>query len=58
MALTMKRILLQFEDILFVDAKKVNTMKCPILKTNENYVRCVAESIVIKEDITIYKWVV
>ena len=30
----------------------------PIVKTNEFSIRCVAESIVIKEDIDMYKWVI
>ena len=29
----------------------------PVNKVNENCIRCIAESIVIKENIAMYKWV-
>ena len=64
MTLTMKRMLLQYGDILFLDAQKrqYNKMGWPyiglVITTNESCVRYVAESIVIKEHTAMYKWVI
>ena len=61
MTVHMKKSLLQFGDILFLDAQKrqYNRMGWPyigpVIKTSEFCVRCVAESIVIIEDLTMYK---
>ena len=60
----MKRMLIQYGDILFLDTQKRQynrmgwTYIGPVVKTNEFCVRCVAESIVIKEDVVIYEWVI
>ena len=59
----MKANLLRFGDVMFLDAQKRQYNKLcwpyigPVIKTNENQTRCVAESIVITEDINMYKWI-
>ena len=64
MTLTMRRTSLQYGDILFLDAQKRQYNKMcwpyigPVVKTNENKIRCVAESIVITESNSMYKWVI
>ena len=59
----MKENLIRYGDILFLDSQKrqYNNM-CwpyigPVVKNNENEIRCVAESIVITEDMSMYKWI-
>ena len=62
--LTMRRTLLQYGDIVFLDAQKRQYNKMcwpyigPVVKTNENKIRCVGESIVITESNSIYNWVI
>ena len=64
MPLSMRKLLLRFRDILSLDAQKrqFNNM-CwpyigPVVKTNENTIRCVAESAVIAENLEMYQWVI
>ena len=60
---SMRNNLLRFGNIIFLDAQKRQYNKLcwpyigPVVKTNENEIRCVAESIVITEDISTYAWV-
>ena len=64
MTLTMKRMLLQYGEIIFLDTQKRQYNKMcwpyigPVIKIHENCVRYIAESIVIKEDLAMYKWVI
>ena len=64
MSLCMRKLLLRFGDILSLDAQKrqFNDMGWPyigpVVKTNENNIRCVAESVVIGENIEMYEWVI
>ena len=61
--LTMRRTLLQYSDIMFLDAQKRQYNKMcwpyigPVVKTSETKIRCIAESIVINEDNDMYKFV-
>jgi hypothetical protein len=59
----MKINLLRFGDVMFLDVQKHQYNKLcwpyigPVVKTNENQICCVADSIVITEDINMYKWI-
>ena len=59
----MRKSLVRYGDIIFLDAQKRWYIKLcwlyigPFVKTNENEIRCIAESIVITEDISMYVWI-
>ena len=59
----MRKHLLQYGDIMFLDAQKRQYNKLcwpyigPVIKTGENRIRVVAESVVISEDIEAYQWI-
>ena len=63
MTFTMRQHLLRYGDIIFLDAQKRQYNKLswpyigPTIKTNENTIRVVAESIVLSEDISTYQWI-
>ena len=63
MTYPMRQHLLQYGDIMFLDAQKRQYNKLcwpyigPSVRTNENYVRVVAESVVLTEDLSTYKWI-
>ena len=63
MSLSMRKLLLRYGDILSLDAQKrqFNNMGWPyigpVVKTNDNTIRCVAESVVIAENAEMYEWV-
>ena len=60
---TMRQRLLQYGDIIFLDAQKRQYNKLcwpyigPTIRTNENTNRVIAESVVISEDIDTYVWI-
>ena len=59
----MRQRLLQYGDIIFLDAQKRQYNKLcwpyigPTIRTNENTNRVIAESVVISEDIDTYVWI-
>ena len=63
MNLQMRRHLLQFGDILFLDSQKRQYNKLcwpyigPVIRTGENKIRVIAESVVISEDLESYQWI-
>ena len=63
MTYTMRQRLLQFGDVLFLDAQKRQYNKIcrpyigPTIKTSENTIRVIAESVVITEEISTYEWI-
>ena len=60
---TMRKHLLQYGDVLFLDSQKRQYNKLcwpyigPTIKTSENRIRVVAESVVLTEDLATYKWI-
>ena len=60
---TMRQRLLKYGQVLFLDAQKRQYNKLcwpyigPTIKTSENTVRVIAESVVISEDIETYEWI-
>ena len=60
----MNKLLLRFGDISILDSqeRQFNNMGWPyigpVVKTNDNTIRCVAESVVIAENIDMYVWVI
>ena len=61
--LQMRKQLLQFGDIVFLDSQKRQYNKIcgpyigPVIRTGKNKVRVVAESVVISEDLDSYQWI-
>ena len=61
---TMRKHVLQFGDILFLDAQKRQYNKIcwpyigPVIKTGENKTRVIAESVVLSEDLDSYEWII
>ena len=61
--LTMRRNLLQYDDILFLDTQKIQYNKIcwpyigPVMRTSKNKIRCISESIVINEENDMDKFV-
>ena len=59
----MKRHLLQYGNIIFLDAQKREYNKlcwpyiAPVIRTSENKIRVIAESVVINEDLDTYQWI-
>ena len=59
----MRKQLLQFGDMMFLDSQKRQYNKVcwpyigPVIRTGENKVRVVAESVVISEDLDSYQWI-
>ena len=55
----MRENLIRYGDIIFLDAQKRQYNKLcwpyigPVVRSNKNRIRCIAESVVIKEDISI-----
>ena len=60
----MRRSLVQYGDVIFLDTQKRQYNKLcwpyidPVVKTNKNEIRCIAESIVITESISMYAWII